>query len=287
MRSVIPLADTTQVQPDRTISPRDGMIKDGLEPQYFELGRRALELILFSGRLCDKPHYHDILDLPCGHGRVLRWLRAHYDYARITACDLDHDAVDFCRDRFRAEGVYSQPDLPQLSFPSPFELVWCGSLLTHLSQERWLAALDCLVRWTREYGVIVFTTQGRSYTSLLARGRRNVAENIDKSALLAEFARSGFAYERYSEPEHGDYGVTATSPEWVGRALQRHPDIILRAYLEEAWGMQDVVILYKKTGHYEPVLGAPATPPPGATAPWSVRLRRLLGRRPAAAPPAR
>jgi len=262
MPPVIPLADTTHVQPDRTISPRDAMIKDGLEEQYFALGRRALELILFSGRLCDKPHYHEILDLPCGHGRVLRWLRAAYDYARITACDLDADAVDFCHGHFRADAVYSRPDLRTLQFPSLFELVWCGSLLTHLSEDRWLTALDCLIRWTREFGVIVFTTQGRCYTSLLARGQTNVAENIDKPALLAGFARTGFAYQRYFEPVHGDYGVAVTSPEWVGRALQRHPGVILRAYLEEAWGMQDVVILYKKTGHYAPVLPAPGPRPP-------------------------
>jgi SAM-dependent methyltransferase len=255
MRPVIPLADTSQVQPDRTLSPRDGMMSDGLEQQYFDLGRRALELVLFSGRLCDKPHYPDILDLPCGHGRVLRWLRAHYDYARITACDLDREAVDFCQTRFRAEGLYSQPDLRQLAFSRPFDLVWCGSLLTHLDLERWLVALDCLIRWTRECGVLVFTTQGRCYTSLLARGRTNVAENIDKPALLADFAGTGFAHQRYFEAEHGDYGVTVTSPAWLGRVLQRHPEVILRAYLEEAWGMQDVVILYKKSGHYAPVLG--------------------------------
>jgi SAM-dependent methyltransferase len=276
MPPVIPLADTAHVQPDRTISPRDGMITDGLEEQYFALGRRALELILFSGRLCDKPHYHDILDLPCGHGRVLRWLRAHYDYARITACDLDRDAVDFCRERFRAEGVCSQPDLNQLSFPAPFELVWCGSLLTHLPADRWLTALDCLIRWTREFGVIVFTTQGRCYTSLLAAGRKNVAENIDKAALLAEFNRTGFAFQRYFEPAHGDYGVAVTSPEWVLHALQRHPDIIVRAYLEEAWGMQDVVILYKKTDHYRPVLGTP-DPTASAGGSWTARWRKLLG----------
>jgi SAM-dependent methyltransferase len=262
MPSVIPLADTSHAQPDRTISLRDAMVRDGLQEQYFELGRRALELVLFSGRLCDKPHYHDILDLPCGHGRVLRWLRAHYDYARITACDLDRDAVDFCAGHFRATGVYSQPDLRALAFPAPFELVWCGSLLTHLSEEHWLAALDRLIAWTREFGVIVFTTQGRCFTSLLARGRTNVAENIDKPALLADFGRTGFAYQRYFEAELGDYGVAVTSPEWIGRALQRHPGVILRAYLEEAWGMQDVVILYKKSGHYEPVLPAA----PGGTA---------------------
>ncbi len=177
----------------------------------------------------------------------------------VGAEALDRDAVDFCRTRFGAEGVYSQPDLRQLAFPAPFELVWCGSLLTHLSPERWPVALDSLIRWTREYGVIIFTTQGRCYASLLARGRTNVAENIDKAALLAGFAATGFAYQRYFEPELGDYGVTLASPEWLGRALQRHPDVILRAYLEEAWGMQDVVILYKKNGHYAPVLGGAAS----------------------------
>ena len=226
--------------------------------QYFQLGRRALELIHFSAELCDKPHYPDILDLPCGHGRVLRWLRAHYHYAKITACDLDRDGVDFCANQFGAKPVYSRPDLRQLPFAAQFDLIWVGSLVTHLRRDRWLATLDNLVKWTRDCGVIIFTTQGRTVSSLLARGQRNIAENIDKPALLEGFARTGFAYQRYFESNaEEDYGLALTSPEWLMRTLQRYPDIILRAYLEEAWGMQDVVILYKKAGHFEPLLGVP------------------------------
>ncbi|MDI1335441.1 MAG: class I SAM-dependent methyltransferase [Lacunisphaera sp.] len=255
-----PLYDFGSLTVDRTIALRDGMVAAENPEQYFDLGRRALELIHFSSVLCDKPHYPDILDLPCGHGRVLRWLRAHYGYAKITACDLDRDGVDFCAKQFGAVPVYSVPDLPQLPFTAQFDLIWVGSLVTHLSRDRWLATLDCLVRWTRECGVIVFTTQGRGVASLLARGHKQIAENIDKPALLADFARTGFAYQKYFEPEHGDYGLAVTSPEWLMRTLQRYPDIILRAYLEEAWGMQDVVILYKKAGWFEPVPpAAPAT----------------------------
>jgi SAM-dependent methyltransferase len=269
-----PLYDFRSLPVDRTLAPRDGMVAPEDPEQYFDLGRRALELIHFSAELCDKPHYPDILDLPCGHGRVLRWLRAHYGYARITACDLDRDAVDFCARQFGAVPVYSQPDLPAVAFTAQFDLIWVGSLVTHLGPERWLATLGCLERWTRECGVIVFTTQGRGYASQLARGRRNVSENIDKAALLAEFARTGFAYQRYFEPEHGDYGVAVTSPEWLMRTLQRYPNLIVRAYLEEAWGMQDVIILYKKAGHYEPVLGLP----PAAAARGRGRFARLFGR---------
>lgn len=257
-----PLYDFSQLAVDRTLAPHDGMLaKDAdatLTDQYFDLGRRALELIHFSSELCDKPHYPDILDLPCGHGRVLRWLRAHYGYANITACDLDRGGVDFCAQQFGAKPVYSLPDLHQLPFRSQFDLIWVGSLVTHLRRDRWLATLDCLVKWTRECGVIVFTTQGRTVSSLLARGRRNVAENIDKPALLEEYARTGFAYQRYFESNaEEDYGLALSSPEWVMRTLQRYPDVIMRAYLEEAWGMQDVVILYKKAGHFEPILGVP------------------------------
>lgn len=263
-----PLYDFSSLPVDRTLSPRDGMVASGLEGQYFDLGRRALELIHFSSVLCDKPHYPAMLDLPCGHGRVLRWLKAHYPYATITACDLDRDGVDFCAQQFGATPLYSEPDLRRLPLAAQFDLIWVGSLVTHLDETRWLHTLDCLVKWTKECGVIVFSTQGRTVTSLLARGRKNVAENIKKPELLDEFARRGFAYQRYFEatPE-ADYGFAATSPEWLMRALQRYPDVIIRAYLEEAWGMQDVVILYKKAGHFEPLLGVPEREEAAAKAP--------------------
>lgn len=272
-----PLYDFSRLAVDRTVDPHDTMQATENPEQYFDLGRRALELIHFSSELCDKPHYPAILDLPCGHGRVLRWLRTHYPYASLTACDLDRGGVDFCARQFGAAPVYSQADLHQLPFTAQFDLIWVGSLVTHLRQDRWLATLDCLVKWTKECGVIVLTTQGRSVSSLLARGRRNIAENIDKAALLEEYARTGFAYQRYFESNaEEDYGLTLSSPEWVLRTLQRYPDIIVRAYLEEAWGMQDVIILYKKAGHFEPLLGVPELT--AEAAPSSGLLGRLFGR---------
>jgi len=262
------LFDLSHVQASRTVSPHDGMLVEGLEEQYFDIGRRALELVQLSAQLCDKPHYPEILDLPCGHGRVMRWLRAHYDYATITGCDLERDGVDFCAQEFGAVPVYSKPDLTKVDFGKQFDLIWVGSLLTHLPQKQWLAALDCFINWTKECGVLIFSVQGRTVPSLLVRGRRNVAENIDKPALLEEFAQTGFAYQRYFEcKEDEDYGLALSSPEWLMRVLQRYPDVIMRAYMEEAWGMQDIVILYKKAGHFEPLLGVPETPLPNTKTP--------------------
>jgi len=56
---------------NRTISPRDSMRNPRYPEQYYDLGARALDLVLFASQLCAKPHFPRILDLPCGYGRVV------------------------------------------------------------------------------------------------------------------------------------------------------------------------------------------------------------------------
>ena len=119
---------------------------DRLE-QYFLVGIEGLRLI--PGRARDRrqtPDPKTILDLPCGYGRVLRLLRAAFPDAAITASDLDRGGVRFCEQTFGVEGAFSQRQLDDLSLGHTYELVWCGSLLTHLPEEDARAALRALVR---------------------------------------------------------------------------------------------------------------------------------------------
>jgi len=247
----MPPADLSSLQPSREISPHDTMVHSGPE-DYLALGRRALENVRMAARLCDKPHFPRILDLPCGHGRVLRWLRAQYDYADITACDLERTGVDFCAQTFGARGVYSQPDLRDVRFDTEFDLLWCGSLLTHLPFAQWDTILDCFERWTADCGVIVLSVQSRFFATLLARGREDLCRNIQIPRLLAQFNRDGHAYEPYFEALNGEYGISVVTPEVLLRWLGRRPNLLVRAYMEQAWGIQDVVILYKRPGLLAP-----------------------------------
>ena len=83
----------------------------------------------------------EILDLPCGHGRVMRWLRATFPKASLTACDIDGDGVSFCAETFGARPALSSTD-PEDLVLGTFDLIWCGSLLTHLRPgdwDRWLS----------------------------------------------------------------------------------------------------------------------------------------------------
>src|SRR5262245_52875607 len=71
-----------------TISQRDGMYVSGGEAHYFGVGADALKLVIQAMSLAGKEEIRSILDLPCGYGRVMRYLRAKFPQASLVACDL-------------------------------------------------------------------------------------------------------------------------------------------------------------------------------------------------------
>lgn len=230
------------------------MIVPGREEQYFEIGHRALELIEFAATLCAKPHFPNILDFGCGYARVLRWLRPQHHYAEITACELDPAAVDFCAKHWGAHPVQASTDVSEIKFDRQFDLIWCGSVLTHLDEKSWLDTLNFLIDSTNECGVIILTLQGRFFASALANKQSYIADDVDKNALLAEFKERGFAYQNYFDRHDHDYGISLCSPQWVMAQVEKRTDVIIRSYIEESWGMQDVLILYKTEDYFASVV---------------------------------
>ena len=78
-----------------------------------------------------------ILDLPCGHGRVLRFLRREWPGAEIVACDIDPDGAEFCCESFGATSIYAAENPQETPLRGRFDVIWSGSLLTHLDKTRW------------------------------------------------------------------------------------------------------------------------------------------------------
>ena len=101
-----------------------------------------------------------MLDMPCGHGRVTRALRAAFPAAELVACDIDTDGVSFCRDRFGAVPVASCPDPMAVELPGTFDLIWVGSLFTHLPSASWHPFLQLFARSLVRGGVLCFTAAG-------------------------------------------------------------------------------------------------------------------------------
>ncbi|MDQ3908676.1 MAG: class I SAM-dependent methyltransferase, partial [Acidobacteriota bacterium] len=138
------------------IHPDDGMYT-GDAAHYLRVGLSCVDCVDEALRAAATTDVRDVLDLPCGYGRELRFLVRRFAGARFTACDIQPGAVQFCAEAFGATPAASQSDLDQVSFARPFDLVWCGSLVTHLGADATRALLRLFARHLAPRGVMIFT----------------------------------------------------------------------------------------------------------------------------------
>jgi CBS domain-containing protein/SAM-dependent methyltransferase len=199
-------------QVDWTIAPREKMY-GGLRGPYVLAGTTAVVLIRKAMALAGVRNAPEaILDLPCGHGRVMRVLRAAFPDSTLIACDLDRDGVDFCAATFGAVPVYGDTDPARVRIEQPVDLIWVGSLLTHIDPARWNDFLDLFARVLRPGGILVLTTFDRPRLPILD------AMNLpDPKQLLRERDERGVAFQSYLHDE--DYGIAVASADHVRQAL--------------------------------------------------------------------
>lgn len=223
----------------KKIHSGDGMAKGG-HAQYFEIGANAAWMIsesMAAARL-QPGEVKRVLDYACGYGRVLRWLVAEYPEADVLGVDVNEKAVASIPETI---GATSQVLDPRLTAPlgDPFDLIWVGSLFTHLTEKEALRVLKYLRRHLTENGVLVFTTHG-TYVADRIQSREKTY-NIPESqidSMLSRYRRYGYGFASYEGQK--DYGISVST---VGKTI----DMITRSDLEpkyfraRGWGAhQDV-----------------------------------------------
>jgi SAM-dependent methyltransferase len=220
------------------VSPND-LMYGGSWGAYAYAGISAVQCIRAILRKLGRESPAGILDLPCGHGRELRFLKVAFPEARFGACDIDADGVEFCARVFGAEPTISQVDPRTVSFPRRYELAWCGSLFTHLAAERWRGFLDLFARALEPGGLLMFSTNGFLETPLL----RKLGLDADEAQrLTAEFRETGIGYVDVGD---GSWGLTLARPGWVKAQVEDSP---LEFVSFERWAWkppspaQDVVV---------------------------------------------
>jgi SAM-dependent methyltransferase len=201
------------------ISHKDTMY-NGDGEHYFKIGLSALRAIEEALAAVGKSSVESVLDLPCGHGRVLRTLVQRFPTARFTACDLDRNGVDFCAKVFKAKPVYSKISLDELELGTRFDLIWCGSLITHLDDVKITALFKFFHRQLQRGGLLVFTTQGdRAIERMLRREFNYVIDKENIPVMASRYREYGFGYMDY--PDMSGYGITMTSPAWIRAQIER------------------------------------------------------------------
>lgn len=232
----------------RKISPRDTMFRWHERDRYFSVGRSAArECIAASMLAAQKADAARILDFGCGYGRVLRVLGEEFPGASITASDVDREAVDFCERTFGASGVYSSTDPREIRFEDEFDLIWAGSVFTHIDETVWDGLLPVLAATLADDGLLVFTTEGPAIADKLREGELDLGlEPNAVQSILRDFAESGFGYgdypkrERHDYPSSGRYGISLVHPDQV-RTLVHAAGLQVAHYISTGWdNHQDV-----------------------------------------------
>jgi SAM-dependent methyltransferase len=247
-RSELLRAVSTRIHPD------DGMFA-GDAAHYFRVGLSAIDCIEDVLSRAERTDVRDVLDLPSGYGRELRFLVSRFPDAVFTACDIQPGAVRFCAEAFGARPVASKPDLKEVSFERRFDLVWCGSLVTHLDADATRSLFKLFARSLRPRGVMIFTTHGDSVAETIADATDfyDIAR-ADAEAIAASYRATGHGYRDYPRglgyfdfhPNERGYGVSLTSPDWV-RAEARSTGGLREVYFRaRGWNDHQDVFAFQK-----------------------------------------
>ena len=245
-----------QLDTVREIAPGDEMYRAGHEDQYFRAGQSALRCIASAMEAASIERYTDwprkVLDLPSGHGRIMRAMKATFPEASFTACDINRDGIEFCARTFGARPVLSEHRGEHVDLHDSFDLIWSGSLLTHLDRDRWPGFLALFERSLETGGLLVFTVFGHEAARRLrARENEYMLTPEKAEAILEDHDRDGFGYTDY--PGQVDSGMSLASPDWVRAQIGALPKLELVSYSEQAWhtgqhSHQDVVACVRTEG---------------------------------------
>src|SRR5437016_6018977 len=195
----------------RQIADHDLMFDGNIE-HYLRVGQSAIAMIALAMLAARRPSVRSVLDLPCGAGRVTRHLRVFFPEAELFVSDLDKRAERFAAETFRAETIKAPRDF-DVPLTRAFDVIFCGSLLTHLPKPRFIRALRWLCDALAPDGLLVVTIHGRRAD----HAERNFNRHLDPSKwqrVREAAADAGFGFVETERHSDTSYGFSLTAPSW-------------------------------------------------------------------------
>jgi SAM-dependent methyltransferase len=204
---------------ERAISADDEMLEhswrgnggdlDAALAGYFASGARVAASLdqLVEQRFGGWQRVESVLDFGCGYGRVTRFLALRLPLERIWASDILPGAVEFQRRQLLVHGFPSAIEPADLDCERRFDLIYVGSLFTHLPASRFIAWFERLAGLLEPGGLLAFT--------------------VHDEVLLPphiEMPREGLVFEPSSESrtlDGADYGSTWVTPSYVASMIER------------------------------------------------------------------
>nr|VFJ67819.1 MAG: Methyltransferase domain-containing protein [Candidatus Kentron sp. FW] len=222
----------------------DDCMYAGNDRHYLSCGASALNTIFAALSLSQQYTPGSILDFGAGAGRVTRWLRAAFPDIAIDCCDLRTEDMTFCEKAFAVKTWISGVEIADLSARSTYDLIWIGSVMTHLPANSTTQLLDKVLSWCNHGGLVVTSLHGRSALRRHEDGRLKYIEDSKWKEIKNGYLSTGYGFSNYAEKQ--DYGISTTKLSWVTSLIESRSDIKLVLLSEEAWdGHHDVLAIQK------------------------------------------
>jgi SAM-dependent methyltransferase len=148
----------------------------------------------------------------------------------------------------------SREHFDDLRFDERFDVIFCGSLLTHLPESLARPALRLFDRSLSDRGIAVVTLHGR-YSEFAQGHRFRYMEDDARFDIAAKGARTaGFGYVDYdsqakaSFDKQASYGITLVRPHWMTERIEENSSLRLLGYSERDWDNHHDVLVFGKPG---------------------------------------
>jgi SAM-dependent methyltransferase len=227
------------------IHPNDDMYRLGTGRHYLSIGLSARRCIMVSLAHAQQNSIRTILDLPSGYGRILRILQLSFPNSTVWGCEIVPEAVHFVQKQFNVNAAVSNTDFTKVSFPIKFDLIWSGSLLTHLDANNATELLRLFHRSLSPTGVCVFTMHGQTSAAWLdSRAETYGLKETAIQTVLSDFADKGYGYADYSA--NAGYGIALATRARMVQMASAVGDWNFLSFHERMWTDHHDVYAFSK-----------------------------------------
>lgn len=227
---------------DRALSPGDSMFQGNAE-HYFSCGELALRVIQNVVSVAGVITPRHILDYGSGAGRVTRWIKAAYPASSISACDTREQDMNFLRDVMGINAWRVDPGHFEIG-QKQFDLIWVGSVITHLPETRARKLIVDLLSALRPDGLLILSYHGQFAVDRHDNTAFKYIHEEGWQKIKRDYLADGYGYADY-EGQHG-YGISVCGPDWVTDLVNALPSARLVLISQRAWdNHHDVVAIQK------------------------------------------
>ncbi len=178
--------------------------------------------------------FQEFLDFGCGCGRLLLALENRELDLSVTGCDVDERAIRWCQANLGRSTCVTNNALPPSPFKDgSFDLIWCGSVFTHLDEDRQDQWLTELHRILRTKGILLASVHGpycweprlppRAIAKLKARGIIFARTGFD-AGIHPNWYQVAWHTEKYIR---GHWGSIFEIRDYIPQGFSNFQDIIV------------------------------------------------------------